>query len=501
MIKSVSGLIRGRWPTLFLLIYAVAGFATISGMIAWGDDWAQYVMHTRNLLAGIPYANIGYLFNPDAANVGPPSYPPGLPLLLAPVMAVFGMNLVALKATCFLCVVLSLPCMFKAFELDFGRTVAVVATILFAAHDQIFGLLNSISSEAPYLLATMLALWRLGRERAETWSAFAPALWSGISLGALAYLAVMCRSIGVSLLLAMLVYGWAQRRPIGWFTGLLASFVALVWLQKILLVAPATYGNELHRPTIDLLIGNVIGYWDALATIVRVPFGLSRIAALGACTLAVVGLVAEMRRRSVTQAVGGMRALAARVPASVFYACAYLAAVLVAAIAPQARYLWPVLPVLIAMVAITVMALTKRTPRPQVLNGVIAASVAVYYLALNASAPRLPAQEMANCLECNELYTFVGSHTPPGTIVAFAKPRAMALLGGRDSWAWPQDYTAQAFQAKLRAMHTGLLVIGAPGSRWAERNPPLDSEWGGQTASSREVVFRNNMFIAIRLGP
>ena len=142
----MSSLISRRWPILLLLAYALAGIATTSSLIAWGDDWAQYVMHARNLLAGVPYGNIGYLFNPDAANVGPPSYPPGLPLLLVPVMAMFGMNLIALKVACFLCVVLSLPCMFKAFELDFGRSVALIATILFALHDQIFGLRNSIGS-------------------------------------------------------------------------------------------------------------------------------------------------------------------------------------------------------------------------------------------------------------------------------------------------------------------------------------------------------------------
>ena len=60
--------------------------ATIRPGHAWGDDFAQYIHHARNLATGVPYAATGYIYNPYNPTIGPRTYPPGFPLLLAPVV-------------------------------------------------------------------------------------------------------------------------------------------------------------------------------------------------------------------------------------------------------------------------------------------------------------------------------------------------------------------------------------------------------------------------------
>lgn len=55
-------------------------------------DYAQYLGHARALLTGRPYAEVGYIYLPDAWGIGPPSHPPGLPLLLAPIIAIDGIH-------------------------------------------------------------------------------------------------------------------------------------------------------------------------------------------------------------------------------------------------------------------------------------------------------------------------------------------------------------------------------------------------------------------------
>src|SRR6266851_6468514 len=46
----------------------------------WGDDFAMYIAHARNLANGAPYAATGYIANPHNA-LGPAAYPPVFPVL------------------------------------------------------------------------------------------------------------------------------------------------------------------------------------------------------------------------------------------------------------------------------------------------------------------------------------------------------------------------------------------------------------------------------------
>ena len=46
----------------------------------WGGDFSMYIMNAINIVKGIPYAQTGYIYNPDMASIGPPVYPPVFPL-------------------------------------------------------------------------------------------------------------------------------------------------------------------------------------------------------------------------------------------------------------------------------------------------------------------------------------------------------------------------------------------------------------------------------------
>lgn len=61
----------------------------------WGDDFAQYMLQAKNLAEGKPQSEGAYIFNPDYPFYAPPIYPVGYSLLLAPVYALFGNDLLA----------------------------------------------------------------------------------------------------------------------------------------------------------------------------------------------------------------------------------------------------------------------------------------------------------------------------------------------------------------------------------------------------------------------
>lgn len=485
-------------PWFLSFAYFLLGLGSISGGHAWGDDWAQYVMHGQALAEARPYGDIGYVFNPDAPNVGPPRYPPGLPLLLAPVLAAFGVNLVLLKVACFICVAAALPFLFRLLSASCGGVVASISVALFALHDQIWALRDVIGSEAPYILFTVLTLWyatRTNSRSIETWSS----VRDGLILGVLAYASVACRSIGVTLLAALLLYGWAQSKPLAWFVTLIAGFSLLIALQNLLLVMPPTYSNELTLPTFGLLADNLSGYWFALGAMFRQPFGLARLAAAVVAGFVLLGAWGVSRRRSGPDLrPRNIRRLTARVPLLLWYMVLYVGALVLAAISPNDRYLLPVLPFVIALAATGVGVLARRVSHAERYVLPLALALGLYYAALHASAPRLRADELANCEACEEMYASVRTHSAPEAIVAFAKPRAMSLATGRPSWMWSPEYTAGELRKRLQEVGATMLVIVAPGHALGEKYPATLDFDALTKDPGADVVFQNGMFTVVR---
>ena len=67
------------------------------GMPIASTDWDMYVIHARNILQGLPYAESSYLVFLETIFEGAGSYPSGYPLLLVPVYAAFGFSVTAFK--------------------------------------------------------------------------------------------------------------------------------------------------------------------------------------------------------------------------------------------------------------------------------------------------------------------------------------------------------------------------------------------------------------------
>lgn len=488
---------------LFLLGYAALGAAALDGQMGWGDDWAQYLLHARAIAGLRPYADTGYLFNPDAPNIGPPVYPPGLPLLLAPFVALFGIDFAILKLVCFACTVAALPLAFRVLARPFGEGIALVAVVLFALHPDVLALNNDIVAEAPYLLFSLLALWwgsRAGPRPAG--------IGGGVVLGLLVYAALACRSIGVALVPAAIAFGWAQRRPPRWFLGFAVSLAVLVAVQTALLARPATYAGSLSFPTFSSL-GEAAHFWAALGRIFRLPwerdYGLgqvSRALDVAVVALALLGAWSLCRQPAMSAAPSrpGLRDRAARVPLLVWYVAGYVAVlVLSGEVGLDRRYILPVLPLVIALAAAGLRFLLPALGDPRRGAFPLLALIAADYAGMHLSAPPRGPEKLATCDGCREMFAFIRDHIAADAIVAFANPRAMALLGQRASWRWSLDYSAAELRAKLRAVGAGVLVVPRPGPTLAEYYPAAMDFAGFARAPGTRVLFENRDFAVLGL--
>jgi hypothetical protein len=123
------------WLILLLITIAIFHAVTIRQGHIWADDFAMCIHHAQNIVEGRPYAQTGYLFTPTAL-VGPRMYPPVFPLLLAPVVRFFDLNLIPMKFEQVIFFVLALAAICLYWQSDLGReyTLALVAILGFSPH-------------------------------------------------------------------------------------------------------------------------------------------------------------------------------------------------------------------------------------------------------------------------------------------------------------------------------------------------------------------------------
>ncbi|MCK4511967.1 hypothetical protein KAW64_09520, partial [bacterium] len=154
------------------IIVAVALFyvGTIRGGSEGGGDYAMYIHHAKNLATGVPYSETGYILNPHNPNLGPQSYPPGYPLLLAPVYRWRGMDLGVMKVQGILLFIAFLPLYFVLVRKELSRASALVALLMtgfcpvFWANKEYIG---SDFAFLPFLFAGFLLIDRYHRGEAR----------------------------------------------------------------------------------------------------------------------------------------------------------------------------------------------------------------------------------------------------------------------------------------------------------------------------------------------
>src|ERR1700709_10058 len=115
----------------------------------WGGDFALYIMHARNIANLHSYADTPFLYTPEALQ-SPQTYPPMLPLLLAPVFRIFGLNYAAFKAEMVALLMLSLWPVYCLARRRTPDTSFWLVLLIGLSVPWLF-LKDHISSEAPYL--------------------------------------------------------------------------------------------------------------------------------------------------------------------------------------------------------------------------------------------------------------------------------------------------------------------------------------------------------------
>jgi hypothetical protein len=429
-----------------IVLYALLAAELSPGMHAEGTDWAMYVMHARNIVKGLPYAHTGYVFQPESTTeVGANAYPSGLPLLLAPFYAVFGLNITLFKLLNVAFLVLSLwPVYLYA-----RRSLPPLSSLLLivALGFSMLFLVNfdGIGSDAPYQLVSFLVLLLLLRIYDLRLNETGPWKWgllAGFSMAA----AYLIRPLGIAFLLAAAGTELLRKRRITAFLIATATaFFPVVLLNNLLFYRDTSYAHQFTL-SIPLIACHAVAYAGFFSYVFANPLSHDFRYLLWAATL-LLALLAVSQRVRAGCGVTELYLLAILAVDSVYWA-------------PSPRYLLCVMPVYMVYMFEGFRMATVRVPQRLVRPlQVAAAALLLFAPAANAILIRPdPHDTLVTAPTYEELCAVVRRQAAPDALVIFWNPRVFALSTGRRSSGWPAEGTPERMIQYLRRVLPDYIV-------------------------------------------
>jgi hypothetical protein len=146
-------------PYLILAILSIPlFFMNIYDVHSWGDDFAQYIKEGLNFAHRKPWYQSGYVYNAYNTEYAPPQYPPGYPMLIAPIVKFWGISYRALAYFNTVITVGLLLALFAYFRKLAGKTASVCLSLAIVYSGYIVSLKANVLADTSCLLFVVLYL-------------------------------------------------------------------------------------------------------------------------------------------------------------------------------------------------------------------------------------------------------------------------------------------------------------------------------------------------------
>lgn len=445
---------RLNFKHLALLLAAGIGvfyLLTLRQGQGWMDDYAQYVLHARNLAEGRPYADTGYLLNPAYQTAGPVTYPPVFPLLLAPVYKA-GPNLQAMKAVTVICFAGFLYVLWLLFRRGLGERRALLPAALVGLSPVFWKFKDYLYAEYPFLLFSYAALyaWRLARAAEDAGGRWLP---RALAAGLLAYLAYGTRSAGLVLLPAFFIADLVEKKKISkTFLACCVPALGLAAAQWLTLHSDAVYAGQTrelfsHSTIFATVTGNLLGYAERFTLL----FENGQVPLLPAVLLAATASLAA----------AGFARRAGREPLLAAYAVLNILLLLLFPAADGLRYAFPLVPLLFYYAAAGWEEYSLKFGRAaRYMAPALLLAAGLSYAGAYCGAQYGALREGTEKAETKRLFEFVRSAVPPGAVVICRKPRTLSLLTGRRASMYHFGPDAELL-AYFKETGAGYLIAGS----------------------------------------
>ncbi len=410
-----------------LLISALFSLSMLTRGHLWWDDFASYILQAQSLLRGAPsefVAHNAFTIEQSSYPPGPIAYPWGFPMLLTPVLAVFGMKLLVLKGLNTIFFLLFLIVFYQLAKTRLASAWSLFLTAILAFNPVLLQAHDLILSDIPFLFFSTLTLLLIEKNVKQTWS-----------IGLVVFVAFSLRTNGLLLLAPLAVaqvqqfHSWAEVRK-DWVKIVAPYIVFTVSAGLLALLLPGgqeSYFSHFSMFTVERWLANAAYY-------LRLPAELFKGIWLGPVFFWLwalsffAGVIFNFKRN---------------LPL-LTYLVVSLGLFITWPETQGLRFLYPLVPIGALVAAEGWKAAAERFP----VRGMSAARWAGFgsvglliLLSLTASA-QIGMSNLRNGRDINgpfdpysqEMFAFIREGTPPDSVVIFFRPRAMRLLGERDSF-------------------------------------------------------------------
>jgi hypothetical protein len=270
------------WVILLLFLSVPLFFLNIHHThTAGGDDYALYIKEAENIAKGKPFYESNYVFNTYNNCYSPPQYPPGFPLLLAPIVKVWGLDIQPMCYFNTVVAVLLLLSFFFYFRKHMGAVASVFLALVITYSGYMMALKQSVLSDATALLFVMGYLIVRNSDKIG---------WGRIVLLILfSAMAILIRTQSVLLLFAevfiwlyFIAKSWKDRRRLPFrevathssIKVVAGGFILTLLLNKVVFYTPYSAGGfyvnflkiTLEKGLLTIVRDNVNFYLESITT-------------------------------------------------------------------------------------------------------------------------------------------------------------------------------------------------------------------------------------------
>jgi len=435
----------------------------------WGDDFAQYIIQARNIVEGKAQTNNALIFDEEAGQFAVTAYPAGFPLLLSPVVAVYGIAIkpLLLLESVFLLILGLLS--FHFFRKYFSDLPAFIFTLFLCYHSLTLELKGQILSEIPFtaLLTAIFLIIRSGMFNSKKY------LLIGFMIAFLASV----RIVGLLIIPALAIFllqGFLKKdaNPLSQNFNRLNFFIRTTISSSLLFIIFNSLLFDIHLDDFfnfylnagqaheTKFIENLFSYYEQLAYVFKIPFLNHSLVSFLCCGLVLAGMVQSFRKNAGPEH---------------WFLLLYL---LMLGLYPYNsggfRFLFPIFPPLILFFFEGIRFFIQKTT-PYVQSSVlIFACLLLFYsqyyplkqILKQSSGITMGPQDKAS----QELFSFIRNNTPTDAVVAFPRARAMSLYVNRAATYLIKSNSTEENAQLVERLNVSHLIV----SKGNETNPLYD---------------------------
>ncbi len=433
--------------TIFLI--GLFYLATIRTGQGWGDDFAQYIQEAKDISHGVSYARSNYVFNPQNADVGPQTYPPGYPLLLVPVYLVWGMNFAVMKVEN---VVFFLSFLFLFYMLirdELQALFAIVALGIVGLNSALWLYKDNVGSEMAFIFFLFLCFFVIRRSGVTENQGFSILTCLGISL--LIFFTFEVKTFGILMVPALLACEAWRKRKAPWSSIAVAVlFGCFYFAQALLIHGSRGYGEMIRVSTLSpaWILRSAHDYGTELSHFWE--NGYSKL--LRIVTFVFLSLLALF---------GYSRKVSTRLTACEIYLPLHLAVSIVWPFPGGLRYLIPIFPLYVFYILLGLKDFRARYPVNRLERSSLAVLLLLVATSYAGSYSKVDFRTIPGGFgntKCMEFFRYVREKTDPTSVFIFRKPKALGLFGDRSTSVYPASGSDSELWNYINSVHADYVV-------------------------------------------